>query len=369
MKRRALPAGLVALAALAGCQRRAPFPLGFLAGLSGRGAVTSEDGRNGTILAVEQVNAAGGVQGRLLELVVQDNGDDAATARIAMQRLLDDGVQAIVGPFASAIAAAVLPQAEQAGVLLLSPNATAASLAGLDDMLVMLSPSTRQAARAYARLLWQRGLRRLAIATATDPRNAVYAVSWRDEFSAAFRALGGALVAQADFASDAGTAYSAVVGEMIAARPDGLVFACGSVDAVRLAQQARRQASALPVAVADAAAGEALITLGGAAVEGVVAGQLHDRSSTAPRYLAFVEAYRSRFGRLPGYHAVISHDAVSVLAQALARRAAGESLKQAVLRHGPYAGLQQDMTLDAAGDTAGAPHFVVVRDGRFEALR
>lgn len=369
MKRRVLPVGLVALAALAGCQYRDPFRLGFLAGLSGRGAVTSEDGRNGTILAVEQVNAAGGMQGRALELVVQDNGDDAASARGAMQRLLDSGVQAIVGPFASAAAMAVLPLAEQAGVLLLSPNATASTLAGLDDMLVMLSPSTRDVAGAYAQRLWQRGLRRLAVATATDPRNAVYAMAWRDEFSTAFRALGGVVVAQADFASDAGTAYSEVVRRMLAAGPDGLVFASGSVDAVRLAQQARMQAAALPVAVADAAAGEALLTLGGASVEGVIAGQLHDRASTAPRYLAFVEAFRSRFGRLPGYHAVVSHDAVTVLVQAQRRRAAGESLKQAVLRHGPYDGLQQTVLLDATGNTARPPHFVVVRGGHFEPLR
>lgn len=369
MRRRALPAGLIALAGLAGCSPAGPFKLGFLAGLSGRAAVTSEDGRNGCILAVEQVNATGGMQGQLLELVVQDNGDDAATARSAMQQLLQARVQAVIGPFASAVAVAVLPLAQQAGVLLLSPNATASVLAGQDDALLMLNPSTREATRAYAQLLWQRGLRRLATATATDPRNAVYAVAWRDEFADAFRALGGVLAAQVDFASDPATAYGEVVRKMLDSRPDGLVFACGSVDAVRLAQQARRQAPALPVAVADAAGGEALIAIGGRAVEGIVVGQLHDRSNTSARYRAFVDAYQSRFGRMPGYHAVISHDAVTVLVQAQGRRGAAESMKGAVLRHGPYDGLQQPIVFDRFGDTTRAPHFVTVRDGRFEPLR
>ncbi len=358
-----------ALAALAGCSRQGPFKLGFLAGLSGRAAVTSEEGRNGAILAVEQVNQAGGLGGLPIELTVQDNGDDVQTALRAMQALVAAGVQAVVGPFASSVAREVLPLAEKAGVLLVSPNATASALAEQDDALVMLNPSTREATRAYAELLWRRGQRRVAVATATDARNGLYAMAWRDEFSAAFQALGGTVTAQQGFASDASTAYGQVVRSLLDSQPDGLVFACGSVDAVRLAQQVRKQAPEMPVAVADGAAGEALIALGGDAVEGIIAGQLHDRSSRAPRYLGFVEAYQARFGRQPGYHAVLSHDAITVLVQAQTRRGRGESLKQAVLRHGPYDGLQQPIVLDASGDTTRPPFFVVVRDGRFEPLR
>ncbi|MGC3983649.1 MAG: ABC transporter substrate-binding protein [Pseudorhodoferax sp.] len=369
MRRRALAVGLAGLAGLAGCQPQGLSRIGFLAGLSGRGAATGVDGRNGAILAVEQVNAAVDARGRGLELVVQDNGDDPATARTAMENLLAAQVQAVVGPFASAVAIAVLPLAAQAGLLLVSPNATASVLAGKDDMLLMLSPGTRDTTRAYAQLLRDRGHRRMAVATATDPRDAVYAVAWRDEFRAAFQALGGAVTVAADFASDTATAYGEVVHRMLQERPDGLVFACGTVDAVRLAQQARRQAPGLPVAVADAAGGEALIALGGRAVEGVLVGQLHDRASTSARYLAFVAAYQERFGRGPGYHAAIAHDAVTVLVQAAVRGLAGESLKQSVLQHGPYDGLQQPIGFDRFGDTTRAPSFVVVQDGRFQPLR
>lgn len=368
MKRRTLLAGLGALAALTGCADQGPFQIGFLAGLSGRGAVTSEDGRNGAILAVEQVNAAGGIRGRQVELMVRDNGDDADTARAAMQTLVAARVQAVVGPFSSAIALAVLPLASQAGLLLVSPNATASSLAGKDDVLVMLNPSTHEATQAYAQTLWQRGLRRLAVATATDARNAVYATAWRDEFVAAFQALGGLVVGQEGFASDAATAYGAVVRKLLDTEPDGLVLACGSVDAVRLTQQVRSQAAEMVVVVADAAAGEALITLGGRAVEGVIAGQLHDMTSRAARYLAFVAAYQARFARPPGYHAVIAHDAVTVLVQAQLRRGGRQSLKDSVLANGPYEGLQQPVVFDRFGDVQRAPHFVQVRNGRFEPL-
>lgn len=363
MKRRALLAGLAA-AGLAGCTPQPPFKIGFLAGLVGRGASIGEDSRNGAVLAVEQTNAAGD----RLELVVQDNGDTVDSARAAMDGLLQARVQAIVGPFASGIAVAVLPQAEQAGVLLLSPNATASALAGRDDALLMLSPSTREASLAYAQVLWRRGLRRVGVATATDMNNAVYAEAWRDEFVAAFQALGGSTLSRVDFQAGTGAGYDDVVDRLLAPRPDGLVLVCGSVHAARLAQRVRALAPALPLAVADAAGGEALIALGGRAVEGVVMGQLYDRTDRSARYLSFVAAFQERFGREPGYHAVLSHDAVTVLAQAQARRGKGQALKQAVLQNGPYDGLQQTIRFDRFGDAERATHFVIVREGRFEPL-
>lgn len=363
VKRRVLLAGLAA-AGLAGCLARGPLRIGFLAGLVGRGAAIGGDGRNGAVLAVEQTNAAGG----RLELLVQDNGDTADTARVAMDVLLRAQVQAIVGPFSSGLAVAVLPQAEQAGVLLVSPNATSSALAGRDDALFMMSPSTRAASQAYAALLWRRGQRRVALGTATDAHNAVYAKAWRDEFAAAFEALGGAVVARVDFLADVGAPYDAVVQGLLAPRPDGLVLVCGSVHAARLAQRTHALAPGVPLAVADAAGGEALIALGGRAVEGVVVGQVYDRSDGSARYAAFLAAFRQRFGREPGYHAVLSYDAVTVLAQAQARRSAGEGLRQAVLRHGPYDGLQQPIAFDRFGDADRPTHFVVVRGGRFEPL-
>ena len=358
---------LLSLVCLAGCEADAPLRIGFLAGLSGRGAVSNEDGRNGAILAVEQHNAREKAA-RPLELLVQDNGNDATAARAAMAALLTAHADAIVGPFASSVAVVVLPQAQQAGVVMISPNATASVLAGKDDQLLMLNPSTREVSRAYAELLWKRGQRRIAVAAATDAANAVYAVAWRDEFGDAFRALGGQIVARVDFDSNPATAYGDVVQRMLAGRPDGLVFVCGTLDAVRLAQQARKQAPELPMAAADAAAGESLATLGGRAVEGVLVGQLHDRASTSARYQAFMLAYQARFSRAPGYHAMVAYDAVTVLAQAAQRRQRGESMKQAVLRHGPYDGLQQPIAFDASGDAQRAVHFTVVHDGRFEAL-
>lgn len=367
-RRTVLMAALATTAGLPGCARERPIQLGLLVGLSGHDVPNAEDGRNGAILAVEQRNAAGGVQGRELVLIVQDDGPDPAQARAAVDRLMMLGVVAIVGPFGSSAVHAILPRTNAARLLVLSPTASESQLVGRDDYLVRLGPDTRESARAFARVLYRRGRRRVALAVAQNPRGATYARGWRDAFVASFRALGGQTVAELAYAENVGGAMSEVVRSLLARRPDGLVFIGGTVDAARLTQQARKQAPSLPVAVSESAANASLIELGGRAVEGVLTARLLDVAATSARYLWFQAAYRGRFGHAPGDHAMAAYDAVGILAEALARQRDGESAKDAVLRNSPYQGVQQPLVLDLFGDVTRALHFAVVRNGQFEAL-
>ena len=86
----ALGAGLLA----GGCQWHAPWRVGFIGGLSGRFADLGSDGRNGAMLAVEQCNAAGGVSGHPIELVVTDDAHDATQAKRAFAALIEAEVRA-----------------------------------------------------------------------------------------------------------------------------------------------------------------------------------------------------------------------------------------------------------------------------------
>ncbi len=359
-------AGLALL--MTACTPEPPLRIGLLAGLSGRSVATGQDGRNGAVLAVEQHNAAVGTRTRQLELVVQDNGSDAASARQAMQALLGAQVRAVVGPFSSFVAAAALPLAQAAGTPLLSPSATAASLAGQDDQLLLMSPDTRAASAAYAERLWQQGLRRMAVATSVEPRNALYYTEWRDGFQAAFRRLGGEVLPGGDFLSDADPALGELARTLVAGAPDGVLLVCQVVDAARLARLLRRAAPQLPLAVADGAATHTLIALGGQAAEGMLVGQPRDMGSAASTHTTFLHSYRQRFGQEPGYPALMAYEAVNVLAAAQQRRAGGESLKDALVRRGPYAGLQQPIGFDAFGDAREGLRFAVVREGRFQVL-
>ena len=135
-----------------------------------------------------------------------------------------------------------------------------------------------------------------------------------------------------------------------------------------MAQQARRQAPKLPIGASEWAATEQLIELGGDVVQGLLIVQNYDRDDTSERFRSFGDAYFKRFQRSPGYSSVSAYDAATVVLSALRQRRSGETLKQAALRSGPYAGLQQSIAFDANGDTERKVFFTEIRDGRYVKL-
>ncbi|HVR53391.1 MAG TPA: ABC transporter substrate-binding protein [Pseudorhodoferax sp.] len=365
-RRPVLMAALAGLLGLGGCEAEPQIRIGLLVGPPDR---NGQAGRNGAILAVEQRNAGGGMRGRELQLVVQDVGAGQDAAQAAGKALLAAGVDAIVGPFTSAVAMAVLPQVNAARVLMVSPTATASELTGVDDYLVCLSPTAREAGSEFAAVLYQRGQRRVALARADEETGPAYTRSWSEAFDTAFRALGGTIVMASAAPPGLGRPLGDMVRALLAHRPDGLVFVGGTAEVARMVQQARKQAPDVPIAVAEPASNLSLIELGGRAVEGAITARQYSLNDNAAPYAGFQAAYRERFALLPVYHAIAAYDAVTVLADAMAAQRRGESLKEAVLRNSPYQGVVQSIVFDRFGDVARKLSFVVVRAGRFEPLR
>lgn len=93
--------------------------------------------------------------------------------------------------------------------------------------------------------------------------------------------------------------------------------------------------------------------------------QNYNQDDASDRYRQFQEAYSKRFGKAPVFGSVLAHDAASVVLTALAKRPDGMTAKEALLKFGPYPGLQQSIRLNATGDSQRAAYFMVIRDGRF----
>lgn len=365
MKRRINLSGfwLGTLLALGACGPTEPIRVGFIGGLSTRNSDVAETGRNGLILAVEQRNQSGGIGGRQIELLVQDEGPTATTMTAAMQALLDAKVAAVIGPYTSGVAAKVVPLANQGKVALISPTVTSTDFVGLDDQFIRINRSTRDNAREYAALLLKRNQRRVAMAY--DLQNRSFTAAWVREFGQAYAEGGGSLAGAVPFESQSDESFGAVVGQMLALRPDGLLYIASAVDVARLAQQAHKRAPGLPQTASEWAASESLLELGGQALDGLLIAQSYDRSDKSPRYMRFRADYRTRFRSEPGYSSVATYDAATVLLTALDRRQRGEGVAAAVLKNSPYEGLQQTIKFDPFGDTTRRVFFTEVRNGSF----
>jgi branched-chain amino acid transport system substrate-binding protein len=355
------------VAVLFGCGAKEPLKIGFIGGLSDRNTDVGESGYKAVVLAVEQINRAGGINGRPVELVARDDAQNPETAAKSAAELAQQNVVAVVGPFTSGMAAAVMPVFEKASLVTISPTVTSMDFFARDDYLIRINRTTRDNARDYARVLSGRG--QSAISLAYDTRNRSFTESWLKEFRQAFAELGGRVPAEIPFESSPDADFDRVTHELLAAKPDGLLFIAGATDVARLAQLARRSAPALPISASEWAASEQLLQLGGKVVDGLLIVLNFNRDDDSPRYVAFREAFFNRFQAMPSYSAVLAYDAATVLFAALAKRQKDETAKAAILRYGPYEGLQQQIAFDAFGDTPRKVFFSEIRDGRFVLLK
>lgn len=356
----------VLLSGLSGCGPQPPVRIGFLGELADGGTSFSEDARNGVLLGIEQVNAAGGVRGRPLELEVQGYTDAPESVLVAAQALLDARVDAVVGPYSNPRASKLLPLLDASRVVWLGPTLTGESLAQRDDQLIQFSMTVRENARATARMLRDHGWQQLTLVR--DLRNAESTVAWSDAFRVLFTAKGGTVLPDVDFTAGPQVSFDAVARQLVG-RPGGLLFVTSAVDTARLAQQLAKLGPPMPMAATLWAVDPDLLELGGAAVDGVEIAQVYDSTAPSPRYRAFRDAYRARFDRPPSYSATVSFDAVMALVEALRRAKPGEPLRDAVLAHGPYEGLQYPITFDRFGDASPPVVRTVVRSGQFERWR
>lgn len=348
-------AGLLIAACLSACDPGPPLRIGFVGSISGRWSDTGIGGRNGAQLAVEDLMDAGGVDGRSVDLVVEDDQQEPERAAMAVRELASHRVAFIVGPMLSLSAEAMSPELERYDVVAISPTAAGTALSRRDDHFFRVVSDSASGGRQQADDLWRRGVRRAA--TLADERNGGFAFGWADAFAARFTELGGSMLTELRFDSSAGPMYGRLARQVLAGEPDAVLLVASAVDTALISQQLRSVGHPIMIASSPWGATEQLIELGGAAVEGAIVGQYFNREDTSPRFRRFVERYTQRFGEAPGFPAVKAYDAVTAGVAAWRQRARGQSLRDALRNLGDVEGLQQPIRFDGNGDSD-APLFI-----------
>ncbi|GFE59388.1 ABC transporter substrate-binding protein [Geobacter sp. AOG1] len=348
---------------LAACQKE-PVRLGFVGGITGRSADLGVAGRNGAMLAVEQKNAAGGINGHLVELLIRDDGQSPDAARRVVAELIGRDVEIIIGPMTSSIAMATVPLVNSSKTVMLSPTVTTTDLAGKDDNFLRVIATTRDYASKSARYQAEK-LGHRTVAAIYDLDNRSYTESWINDFRTTLESLGGRMAAVKSFRSGDDTVFSEEAKGLLSSRPDVVLVVCNAVDAAMICQQVRKLKPSQPIVMAEWASTQRLIELAGAAVESVHVAQYLDHNDHSERYQNFRRAYQERFGQEPGYAGIAGYDSATVALAALARRKAGTSIKEAILAIRTFQGVQQTITIDRFGDADRRTFITTIRNGQY----
>lgn len=176
-----------------------PFRIGVMESVTGPGETYGVVSVQAKQMAVDEINAAGGINGRPLEIVVEDEKCNAQDSITAYNKLTDvDGVKIILGTSCSGAMLGAAPHAEEDGVILFSGLATNPDIANAGDYIFRTAISDAQLGIDTANVMWADGARSLATITeATD-----YAEGVRRTTVAQFEKLGGQVVGAERYASD-----------------------------------------------------------------------------------------------------------------------------------------------------------------------
>ncbi len=351
----------------AGCGDPKPINVGFVSPLSGTLSDYGLSCRRGTVLAVEQLNEAGGIKGRKIHLIVKDDKNDPDEAIQADQALVDEGAVAIIGHFTSTASIAAVPEMNQKGMLLISPDATTDQLSGLDDcFLRIVAPHTALAEGMARHAYKNEGARNVALIF--DVANRAYSESYIRAAETVFRQLGGTIAVEIPFDSGTDGLSAENIEQLIKAEPDMAFVAAGALDTALLAQELHKKGPNIKLFSAGWAMKRQLIENGGAAVEGMLLSSMYYFAEDKPRLNAFKQNFQTRFGEPADMAAVFGYEAVLTLKAGLekAPTLTPEAIKQAILETGVVPGLNGDFPIDRYGDPVRTSYMYVVTNGTFQ---
>lgn len=328
--------------------------IGVLAAFSGGSEKMGDGILKGVELAKKQLSADN------LEIVQADSKCDPVVAAVAVKRLVDEKVSAIIGDGCSAVSQAVLPLVNEAKIPLVSPSSSSALLALPDDYFFRVVPSDLVHAASVAQAMYSKGYRNVAIFYTAEP----YGDSMQTAFAKAFTELGGKIATRAS-ATENSLTLDTQIKQIAAAQPDAIFSVSNStVVAIGAIKLARGAGLTMPLyTLYTSLYDKSLVTDAGAAAEGLII-------STFP---AGTEAFQKDVaaaypGMPPLYAAAQAYDALHALYLAVQSGATtGEQVK-ASLSGANFQGVSGRVMFDKNGDIADpAYHYdlLQVKQGKF----
>lgn len=338
--------------------------IGFAGQLSGSAGTPSTVVRNGVILAVEHINASGGIDGRKIELLVQDDKGEPPAARQANTALYNAGVEAIVGHTTSEMSAAGLEFCNEHELLLISPSSSAEYLMGKDDYFFTLYPSNSVLAQTLADYAYNQ-LKVRKTAALTDEANNLYTENYFQEFKMHFERLGGKIEGKYSYNSLNSNEFHSLTGRLLKNEPDSVLVLAASLDTALIAQQLFKRGLSIPLLGCDWASYRELIEQGGPYVDHIYLPNLYSSTrSLASSYGLLYDEYQSRYREKASIGAALGYETMWLLAQALEMREKSEPLKQTLLRN-RFEGFEEAISFNPNGEAKRTVYIKTIRNGEF----
>ncbi len=343
-----LLAGLAGFSATAFSQDKSPILIGHYGSLTGSEATFGQSTSNGIRLAIKEFNAAGGLNGRMIELKEYDTKGDAKEATNAVTRLVtSDKVAAVLGEVASGLSLAGGPVCQENGIPMISPSSTNPRVTAVGDMIFrvcFIDPFQGQVCAKFAR----ENLKLTKAALFYDQK-APYSDGLAKEFRRAFEKLGGKIVAEEKY-TGGDQNFKAQLTKIRSTAPEVIFIPGYYTDVGNIALQARELDIKVPLLGGDGWDSEQLGKIAKQAIVGSYYSNHYAPDQEDPRVKEFIAKYKSDFGgATPDGLAALGYDAAKILFDSMkrAKSLGGKDLRDAIAATKDFPAVTGNITIDA----------------------
>ncbi|MFZ0062026.1 MAG: ABC transporter substrate-binding protein [Pyrinomonadaceae bacterium] len=337
--------------------------IGVFMSLTGDTANFGISSTNGIKMAADEVNATGGINGKQIELLVQDDRSDASeAATIVTKFVTQDQVHAILGEVASSRSIAAAPIAQNAKIPMLTPSSTNPEVTKKGDFIFrscFIDPVQGAAIAQFA----ARTLNAKRGALMVDRKND-YSTGLEKVINEVFTRLGGQIVVTQSYQA-ADQDFNAQITSIKGANPD-VIFVPGYYGDVALfAKQARDKGITVPIVGGDGWDSPSLYQIGGAALNGCYFSNHYSPDDADPLVQKFVSDYKSRYGSVPDALAATAYDAARIMFDAIKRANSldGTAIRNALSATKEFPGVTGKVTFNENRDAVKPIVMIKIEDG------
>jgi branched-chain amino acid transport system substrate-binding protein len=370
--KRILIASILIAGLLAACNPQAgsdKVRIGVFMSTTGTTANFGISSVNGIKMAADEINAAGGINGKQVELLIQDDRSDASeAATIVTKFVTQDQVHAIIGEVASSRSIAAAPIAQNAKIPMLTPSSTNPEVTKKGDYIFrscFIDPYQGAAIAQFA-------------AKTLGAKTAVIMIDRKNDYSTGlgkfitetFTKMGGKMVATQSY-QEGDQDFNAQLTSLKGSNPE-VIFVPGYYNDVGLiAKQARDKGITVPLIGGDGWDSEQLYKIGGTALNGSYFTNHYSPFDTEPKVQKFVNDYKSRYGSIPDALAATAYDAANIMFDAIKRSKSlsGPDIRDALAATNAFPGVTGTVTFNQQHDAVKPIVMIEIKDGGTYAVR
>lgn len=324
--------------------------VGHYASMTGKTATFGVDTDRGVRLALDELNAAGGVNGRKFQVKTQDDQGKPEEAKTVVTRFASDkNIVAVLGEVASTRSKIAAPVLERAGIPMITPSSTNVDVTKVGPHIFRVCYIDTFQGYVMAKFAHD-DLKFTRVAVLRDQQND-YSVGLADAFTESFTKMGGTVVADASY-KEGDADFRAQLAQIKGRNPQGLYVPGYYGDIGTIARQAREQGIPAPLMGGDGWDSSTLIAGGGGpgkALEGCFFSNHYSKYDKTPRVQTFVKTFRDQYKTDPSALAALGYDAMKILADAIKRAGSTdrEAITKALAATKDYEGVTGVISIDA----------------------